>query len=98
MSLVYDRLREHLCQNDVLQVDETTCQVTKDGRSSDAKSHMFVYRTSELSVGKPVILYQYSKTRSRSSVQRFLEVLIPWSETLPEECRKRSEYDKRGSE
>ena len=73
LSLVYDRLREHLCQNDVLQVDETTCQVTKDGRSSDAKSYMFVYRTSELSVGKPVILYQYSKTRSRSSVQRFLE-------------------------
>ena len=73
LSLVYDRLREHLCQNKVLQVDETTCQVTKDGRSSDAKSYMFVYRTSELSVGKPVILYQYSKTRSRSSVQRFLE-------------------------
>ena len=73
LSLVYDRLREHLCQNDVLQVDETTCQVTKDGRSSDAKSYMFVYRTSELSVEKPVILYQYSKTRSRSSVQRFLE-------------------------
>ena len=73
LSLVYDRLRKHLCQNDVLQVDETTCQVTKDGRSSDAKSYMFVYRTSELSVEKPVILYQYSKTRSRSSVQRFLE-------------------------
>ena len=54
LSLVYDRLRKHLCQNNVLQVDETTCQVTKDGRSSNAKSYMFVYRTSELSVGKPV--------------------------------------------
>ena len=67
MSLVYDRLQEHLCQNDVLQVDETTCQVTKDGRSSDAKSYMFVYRTSELSVGKPVILYQYSRAASSGS-------------------------------
>ena len=73
LSLVYDRLREHLCKQDVLQADETTCQVTKDGRSSDARSYMFVYRTSELSQGRPVVLYQYGKTRSRSNIQRFLK-------------------------
>ena len=72
LSLVYDRLREHLCKQDVIQADETTCQVTKDGRSSDAKSYMFVYRTSELSDGNPVVLYQYGKTRSKSNIQRFL--------------------------
>ena len=27
----------------------------------------------------------------------FLEDLLPWSENLPEECQKRSEYDSRGS-
>ena len=73
LSLVYDRLREHLCKQDVLQADETTCQVTKDGRSSDAKSYMFVYRTSEHCLERPVILYQYAMTRSRSNVQRFLK-------------------------
>ena len=46
--------------------------MTKDGRSSDAKSYMFVYRTSELSTVHPVVLYQYGKTRSRSNIQRFL--------------------------
>lgn len=73
LSLVYDRLREHLCRQDVLQADETTCQVAKDGRSSDARSYMFVCRTSELSDGNPVVLYQYGKTRSKSNIQRFLK-------------------------
>ena len=72
LSLVYDRLRAHLCKQDVLQADETTCQVTKDGRSSDTKSYMFVYRTSEHCPEQPVILYQYAMPRSRSNVQRFL--------------------------
>ena len=74
LSLVYDRLQEHLCRHRVIQVDETTCQVTKDGRGEGvSKSYMFVYRTSELSQGKTVILYQYGKTRSKSNIQKFLE-------------------------
>ena len=73
LSLVYDRLRTELCKRHVLQVDETTCQVTKDGRSSNTKSYVFVYRTSEHCQEKPVILYQYAMTRSRSNVQRFLK-------------------------
>ena len=47
--------------------------MTKDGREGVNKSYMFVYRTSELSKGKPVILYQYGKTRSKSNIQKFLE-------------------------
>ena len=73
LSLVYNRLRTELCSRHVLQVDKTTCQVTKDGRSSNTKSYMFVYRTSEHCPEKPVILYQYAMTRSRSNVQRFLK-------------------------
>lgn len=72
LSLVYDRLRKHLCEQRIIQADETTCQVTKDGRPSAAKSYMFVYRTSEHCKEKPVILYQYGKTRSKSNIQRFL--------------------------
>ena len=33
----------------------------------------FVYRTSELSDGKPVVLYQYGKTRSKRNIQKFLQ-------------------------
>ena len=47
--------------------------MTKDGRPSDAKSYMFVYRTSEHCKEKPAILYQYGKTRSKSNIQKFLE-------------------------
>ena len=72
LSLVYDRLQKHLCAQKIIQTDETTCQVTKDGRPSDAKSYMFVYRTSEHCKERPVILYQYGKTRSKSNIQKFL--------------------------
>ena len=79
LSLLYDRLQRHLCQQTVLQVDETTCQVIKDGRASNTKSYMFVYRTSELEKERPVILYDYQATRSSKHV---LEVLKGFSGTL----------------
>lgn len=79
LSLVYDRLQKYLCQQKVLQVDETTCQVTKDGRDSNTKSYIFVYRTSELSKEHPVILYDYQATRSSKHV---LEVLKGFSGIL----------------
>ena len=79
LSLVYDRLRKYLCTQKVVQVDETTCQVTKDGRASNTKSYMFVYRTSELSKEHPVILYDYQATRSSKHV---LEVLKGFSGVL----------------
>lgn len=73
LSLVYDRLHEHLCRQDIIQVDETSCQVTKDGREGIHKSYMFVYRTSELRKEHPVILYQYEKTRSSKNALAFLK-------------------------
>lgn len=65
LSLVYDKLREHLCRQSVIQADETTCQVTKDGREGVNKSYM------------------------EATCLDFLEDLLPWSENLPEECRKK---------
>ena len=72
LSLVYDRLHEHLCQQDIIQVDETSCHVTKDGRDGVNNSYMFVYRTSELRKEKPVVLYKYEKTRSGKLALAFL--------------------------
>ena len=73
LSLVYDGLQKHLRSQTIIRADEATCQVTKDGRPSDAKSYMFVYQTSEHCKEKPMILYQYGKTRSKSNIQKFLE-------------------------
>lgn len=73
LSLVYDRLHQYLCQQSVLQADETSVEVTKDGRSAGSKSYMFVYRTSELLPDKPVILYKYEKTRGHTHAAEFLK-------------------------
>lgn len=73
LSLVYDRMQELLCKEAVLQVDETRCQVTKDGREGICKSQMYVYRTSELRKEHPIILYKYEKTRNGRNVLEFLK-------------------------
>ena len=73
LSLIYDRMQKYLCSQDIIQADETTCQVTKDGRDGFNKSYMFVYRTSELRRRNPVILYKYEKTRSGKNALAFLE-------------------------
>ena len=72
LSLVYDRLKKHLCEQSVIQTDETTVGVTKDGRPGTAASYMFVYRTSELQKENPVILYKYEKTRGHEHAKEFL--------------------------
>ena len=72
LSLVYDRLKKHLCEQSVIQADETIVGVTKDGRPGTATSYMFVYRTSELQKENPVILYKYEKTRGHEHTKEFL--------------------------
>ena len=58
-------------------------------RSSNTKAYMFVYRTSEHCPEKPVILYQYAMTRSRSNVQD-ISTFIPFSSTGS--CKKTLRY------
>ena len=73
LSLVYDRLKKYLCEQSVIQADETTVGVAKDGRPGTTNSYMFVYRTSELQKENPVILYKYEKTRGHEHAKEFLE-------------------------
>ena len=63
LSEFRDRLRSELLQFPVIQADETTCPVNKDGREGHSKSWMFVYRSGELYQDKAVIIYDYQKTR-----------------------------------
>lgn len=73
LSLIYDRMHSILCEHSVIQADETPVLVTKDGRPAGSKSYMWVYQTSELSEGPPVILYDYEKTRSSERPREFLK-------------------------
>ena len=73
LSLVYDRMKRILPNQAVIQADETTVEVTKDGRKAGSKSYMWVYSTGEYdSSGKRVVLYDYRKTRATEHLKDFL--------------------------
>ena len=73
LSLVYDRMKRILLNQAVIQADETTVEVTKDGRKTGSKSYMWVYSTGEYdSSGKRVVLYDYRKTRATEHLKDFL--------------------------
>ena len=73
LNLLYDRLHGILCKAHTVQADETTVEVTKDGRSPGSKSYMWLYRTGEYEPGNPVILYEYQKTRATEHPMEFLK-------------------------
>ena len=73
LSLVYDEMHRNLLSRNVLQGDETTVNVAKDGRKAGAKSYMWVYRTGEYDKRQPIILYDYQKTRAAEHPREFLQ-------------------------
>lgn len=72
LSLICDRLKEELLSHSVLHADETPVQVTKDGRPAGSKSYMWVYRSSALD-DRPVVIYDYRKTRKTDHPKEFLQ-------------------------
>ena len=72
-ALVWGRMKEHLLALPVIQSDETPTLVLQDGRPAGSKSSMWVYRSSELCRGKPIILYEYQKTKYHGHVKEFLK-------------------------
>lgn len=69
---LYDRMRGHLLQQEILHADETTLQVLKEpGRKTHSKSYMWLYRTGR--DGPPIVLYDYKTTRAGKHPARFLE-------------------------
>ena len=73
LSRLYDHLHRELLCCHVIQVDETTVEVSKDGRSAGSKSWMWVYRTGEFYRKTPVVLYDYQKTRHHDHPKEFLK-------------------------
>ncbi len=72
LSLIWDRMKQELLKQEVIQADETTLKVSKDGRAAGSKSYMWVYSSSELDQsGKRMVLFEYQKTRKTEHLERF---------------------------
>ncbi|MBE6018512.1 MAG: IS66 family transposase [Lachnospiraceae bacterium] len=69
-SLMYERMKEELLAADIIHADETGVLVSKDGRKAGSRSYMWVY-TKEREE-RPVILYEYQKTRAAKHAKEFL--------------------------
>lgn len=71
LSLLYDRMHQHLLNQEVLHSDETTLQVLNEpGRKAETSSYMWLYRTGR--EGPPIVLYDYQQTRAGSHPREFL--------------------------
>lgn len=72
-SLVYDWMKDVLLKQTVVQADETTLKVNRDGRKAGSSSYMWVYITGEHDdSGKKIVLYDYCRTRSTEHLRKFL--------------------------
>ncbi len=72
-SVLYDELHRQLYTYHVIQADETTVLVNHDGRTAGSKSDMWVYRTGFMYKEKPIVLYEYQRTRNASHPREFLK-------------------------
>jgi transposase len=69
---VYQRMKVHLLNQEILHADETTLQVLHEkDRKAQNKSFMWVYLTGHTSF--PVVLYDYQETRAHQHPQNFLK-------------------------
>ena len=72
-SLVYDWMKDVLLKQPVVQADETTLKVNRDGRKAGSSSYMWVYIPGEHDdSGKKIVLYDYCRTRSTEHLREFL--------------------------
>jgi transposase len=69
---IYDRLRRHLCEREVLHADETTLQVLHEpDRAAQDVSYMWLYRTSG-DTSRPIVLYDYKPSHAGECPALFL--------------------------
>lgn len=75
-SLIYERLKEELLSCEVIHADETTVKVSKDGRPAGTNSFIWVYtKESDL---RPVVIFEYQKTREHKHAKEFLKDYQGW--------------------
>ncbi|MEK5060519.1 transposase [Paenibacillus sp. FSL H7-0326] len=72
LSLLTDRMHEHLLKQDILHADETTLQVLREpGKSAESQSYLWLYRTGRM--GPPIVLYDYRPSRGGEHPRHFLK-------------------------
>ena len=68
---VVAEMKRHLLKQEVLHADETTLQVLREpGKSAEATSYMWLYRTGRGT--KSIVLYDYQRTRGGEHPRDFL--------------------------
>lgn len=77
---VWDRLVEELLKQPVTQADETTCQVINDNDPNDPddkkgapghKNFMWVHRSGQFNKDRPIVIYEYQRSRHHKYPKEF---------------------------
>lgn len=69
---LYDMMHKKLLKCSIIMSDETTWQVNnEEGKKASSKSYIWVHRSGSCE-GPPVILYEYTRTRSGDHAREFL--------------------------
>jgi transposase len=72
LQVIYDRLKVHLLESEILHADETTLQVLhEEGRAPETKSYLWLYRSGR--DGPPIALFEYQRTRAAEHPKLFLK-------------------------
>lgn len=70
---LYELMHKQLLKCSIIMSDETTWQVNKEkGKKASSKSYIWIHRTGNCE-GPPVILYQYTRSRSGDHAKVFLD-------------------------
>lgn len=73
MGPVYEQLRHHLLERDIIHADETPCQVLKEnGKTAQSKSYMWLYGSGNDGL-PPIRLYDYQPSRGGYHAEEFLK-------------------------
>lgn len=73
MEPVYEQLRRHLLERDIIHADETPCQVLKEeGKTAQSKSYMWLYGSGNDEL-PPIRLYDYQPSRGGYHAEEFLK-------------------------
>ena len=69
---LYEQMHKQLLKCGIIMSDETTWQVNREeGKKASSKSYIWVHRSGSCE-GPPIILYEYTRTRSGDHAKEFL--------------------------
>ncbi|OQB53509.1 MAG: Transposase IS66 family protein [Firmicutes bacterium ADurb.Bin146] len=69
---LYERMHAQLLKCQIIMSDETTWQVNhEEGKKASSKSYIWIHRSGSCE-GPPIILYEYTRTRSGEHAKEFL--------------------------